>query len=78
MCLLITEMVFIDRYMCSFNLPEQAYLEQTDPIFPLYPLSSRKYSFQNLTQFSQGNNVLDAPAYNLDGFLYRGTYVSST
>jgi hypothetical protein len=57
--------------MCSFNLPEQAYLEQIEPISTLYSLSSTKSSFQNLTQFSQGNNVLDAPAYNIDGFLYR-------
>jgi hypothetical protein len=64
--------------MCSFILPEQAYLAQTEPICTLYPLSSRKYFFQNLTQFSQGINVLDAPAYNIDGFLYRDTYVSST
>jgi hypothetical protein len=27
-----------------------------------------KYSFQKLTQFSQGNNVLDAAASNIKGF----------
>jgi hypothetical protein len=26
-----------------------------------------------LTQLSQGNNVLDAPASNIDGFLWRAT-----
>jgi hypothetical protein len=30
-----------------------------------------KYSFQKLTQFSQGNNVLDAPPSNIDGFVSR-------
>jgi hypothetical protein len=64
--------------MFSFNLPEKTYLEETKPIFTLYPLRSTKYSFQNLTQFSQGINVLDAPTYNTDGFLYRDTSVSST
>jgi hypothetical protein len=38
----------------------------------------RKYSFQKLTQFTQGNNVLDAAASNTDGFVLRDTYVSST
>jgi hypothetical protein len=30
-----------------------------------------KYSFQKLTQFSQGNTVLDAAASNIDVFLER-------
>jgi hypothetical protein len=64
--------------MCFFNLTVQAYLEQTEPISTLNPLSSTKYSFQNLTQLSQGNYMLDAPAYNTDGFLYRDISVSST
>jgi hypothetical protein len=29
------------------------------------------YSFQNITQFSQGTNVQDAAASNMDGFLSR-------
>jgi hypothetical protein len=33
---------------------------------------------EKLTQFSLGNNALDAPAFNLDRFLYRGACVSST
>jgi hypothetical protein len=52
------------------QLPEQAYVEQTEPISTLCSISSTKISFQNLTLFSQGNNVLDAPAYNTNGFLY--------
>jgi hypothetical protein len=31
---------------------------------------------QKLSQFSQGNNVLDAPASNTDGFLLRDICVS--
>jgi hypothetical protein len=38
----------------------------------------RKYSSQKLTQVSQGNNVSDAAASNIDGFLWRDAYVSST
>jgi hypothetical protein len=30
-----------------------------------------------LTQFSQENNVLDAESYDIDGFLWRDTCVSS-
>jgi hypothetical protein len=38
----------------------------------------RIYSFQERTQFSQGNNVLDAEAPNIDVILWRDTCVSST
>jgi hypothetical protein len=38
----------------------------------------QKVSFQNQSQFSQGNNVLDASASTIDGFLWRDTCVSST
>jgi hypothetical protein len=55
--------------MYFFNLSEQAYLEQTEPVSTLKHISCWKYSFQKLTQFSQENNVLDAPASNNDGFL---------
>jgi hypothetical protein len=41
-------------------------------------LSCRKYSFEKLTQFSQGKNVPDVPASNTYGFLLRDTCVSST
>jgi hypothetical protein len=39
---------------------------------------SRKYSFQKVNEFSLGNNVLDAPVSNTDGFLSRDTCISST
>jgi hypothetical protein len=37
-----------------------------------------KYSFKNLTQFLQGNNMLDATASNSHWFLSRDICVSST
>jgi hypothetical protein len=38
----------------------------------------KKYSFPKLMQFTQENNVLGAPASNMDGFPLRNTCVSST
>jgi hypothetical protein len=64
--------------MCFFNSAELAYSEQAECISTLTNLHCRKYSFQKQTQFSQENNVLDAPAPKTDGFLSRGTCVSST
>jgi hypothetical protein len=64
--------------MCFFNSGEQAYLNQTELIANLKVLGFRKYSYPKLTQFSQANNVLDAPASNTDGFLSRNTCLSST
>jgi hypothetical protein len=55
--------------MCFFNSAEYACLEQRQPVSTLKNLSCRKYSFQKLTQLSQGNNVLDAPAYDTNDFL---------
>jgi hypothetical protein len=38
----------------------------------------RVYSFQKLTEFSQGHTVLDVAASKIDGFLWRDTCGSST
>jgi hypothetical protein len=54
--------------MCFFNLAEQAYLEQNVCFSTLKTLKGRLYSFQKLTQLSQGDKVVDTPASNLDGF----------
>jgi hypothetical protein len=54
--------------MSFFNLPQKAYLEQTEGITTLKHVSYRKYSFQKLTQSSQGNNLLHAHTSNTDGF----------
>jgi hypothetical protein len=69
---------FFQRYTCVINLLEYAYLEQNEPFSNLKVLMCRKNSFHKLTQFSQVNNVLDAPASNSDGFLLRDTCISTT
>jgi hypothetical protein len=38
----------------------------------------RIYSFQKLTQFSLGSNVIDTVAFNPDSFLSRDTCVPAT
>jgi hypothetical protein len=53
-------------------------VEQTELISTLKQLIWMMHFFQKLTQFSQRNNVLDAAATNIDGFLWRDTCVSST
>jgi hypothetical protein len=53
-------------------------VEQIEPISILKPMTYSKYSNQKLTQFSQGNNVLDAQVSNTDDFLSRDTCVPST
>jgi hypothetical protein len=53
-------------------------LEQSKPISTFKHLGSRKYSFQKLNWFSQGNNMLDAAASNIDDIFRRDTYISST
>jgi hypothetical protein len=54
--------------MCFFNLAGWACFEQTEHFSTLKTLICRKYTFQKLTQFLQGNNVLDAPASDTSGF----------
>jgi hypothetical protein len=41
-------------------------------------MTHRKYFLQILTQFSQGNNVLDAAGSNVDSFSGRDTCVASS
>jgi hypothetical protein len=58
--------------MFFFNLQNNVYFST------FRTQTGRQYSFQKLTQFSQGNNVLDAPHSNVGGFLSRNICVSST
>jgi hypothetical protein len=44
----------------------------------LVKLKLQEEFHQKPTQYSKGNNVLDAPASNTDGFNSRDTWVSST
>jgi hypothetical protein len=60
------------------QLTEMAYMEQNEPLSTLKILFCRKYFFQNLTIFTQVNNMVDATASNSNGFLWRDTCVSST
>jgi hypothetical protein len=67
---LLAQMVFFGENHVFLQLSaEYAYLCQRELISTLKNLSCRRYSFQKLTQFSQGNNVLDFPASNTDGSL---------
>jgi hypothetical protein len=69
---------FLSRgtYVSSNHLNMSIWSKQS--ISPLETPEFRKYSFQKLTQFSQGNNVLDALGSNTDGFLSSSSSVSST
>jgi hypothetical protein len=71
-------MVVFPEIHTFFISAEEVYLEQTDTISTLQHKRCWKCSFQNLTQFSQGNNVLGAPASNIDGFLSGDIFISST
>jgi hypothetical protein len=68
----------LSRDTCVSPIQQLAYLQQIETFSNLKNLSCRKYSFQNLSQFSQRNNFLDAAASNVGGFLWIDTCVSST
>jgi hypothetical protein len=53
-------------------------LEQTESISTSKTQNFRKFSFETLTQLSQGKKVIDGPAAKIDGFLSRDLCVSST
>jgi hypothetical protein len=55
--------------ICLFG-KKRAHIHLEKPTF-------RRYSFQKLTQFSQGNNVLDVLASTIHVFLWINTCVSS-
>jgi hypothetical protein len=77
MLLLLTQMVFIGKIHEFLQLC-WIIMFGTEPISTLKMLNCRKHSFLKLPQFSQGNNVLDAPSSNTDGILCRDIRVSST
>jgi hypothetical protein len=53
---------FREIQKCFFHSVERSYLEKREPISTLKLLHGTTYSFQQLTQLSQENSVLDAPA----------------
>jgi hypothetical protein len=69
---------YLKRYMCFFHLGEWPYLEQNEPLKTWKILICRKYSFQRVTEFSHGNNVLQTEASSIDGFLRRDICFTST
>jgi positive regulator of sigma E activity len=75
---LLTYMVSFGEIHVFLQLCRIAYLEQTEPVSTLKIVIFGKYSFQKLTQFSHGNNMLEALPFNTDGFLSSDTCVSST
>jgi hypothetical protein len=63
--------------MGFFNSAERAYFKQR-AYHHLENPKMQEVLLQKLTQFSQGNNVLEDAASNIDGFLWRDTSFSST
>jgi hypothetical protein len=63
--------------MCFFNLAEKSSLFKICPS-PPWKLWFAYAFLSKLTQFSQRNNVLDAPSSKKDGFISRDTCVSLT
>jgi hypothetical protein len=64
--------------MFFYNSAEKAIMEENECFSSLKILIGRQYSFQKLTQFSQGNKLPDACPPKFDGFLSRETRDSST
>jgi hypothetical protein len=50
-------------------------MKQNEHFPTLKTLISRKYSFQKLTEFSQGKDMLNAATSNLDFFLFLEVHV---
>jgi hypothetical protein len=62
-------MVFFGEIHVFLQLTKIFLFGTRKPIPSLKNLSCRRYSFQKLTEFSQGNNVLYGEANTIDGFL---------
>ena len=67
----LTIIVFFERYMCFLDSPEGAGLDENEPFSSLKTVGCGKYALQRSTQFSQGNNVLDAASCNFVAFRRR-------
>jgi hypothetical protein len=53
-------------------------MKQNEHFSTLKSTICKKYSFQKLTEFSQGKDVLNTAASNIHLLFCRGTYVSAT
>jgi hypothetical protein len=78
MFLNLTEMVFFGEIHVFLLSMEKTYMGQREPTCALRNVSFREYSLLKQTVFSLGNNVVNAPAPDTNGFLLRYTCVSSS
>jgi hypothetical protein len=62
--------ISLQRYMCFFYLGGETYLEQREGFSTLKNRSCWTYSFQKLSQFSQGIHVLDTTSSKRNVFNY--------
>jgi hypothetical protein len=69
--LLLTLILFLHVIQIFFNSIVGSYFALSWCSSHFKTMEARQYSFHKLTQFSQGNIVLDPPASNTDSFLTR-------
>jgi hypothetical protein len=58
MLMILTQISFLERYMCFQNSAVYAYMEQSETLSTLKNQSSGVYSVPKLIKFLQGNNWL--------------------
>jgi hypothetical protein len=69
---------FVSRGISVSSISWICWFVKNEPFWSLKTKICRMYSFQKVTQLSQGNNMLNAAASNIDGFLrQRNTNISS-
>jgi hypothetical protein len=71
MLLHLTHIVLLHKINVFLHFIWRGYFSWSEWFSHFKTLSDHKYSFHKLTQFSQGNKVLEPPASNIDGFLIR-------
>jgi hypothetical protein len=69
-------MVFFGEIHVVLLSAEKTHLEQRNTICALKTFSYTEYSLLKVTVFSLGNNVVDAPTPDTNGFLLRDACVS--
>jgi hypothetical protein len=57
---------FLPRDICVSSIQQNSCILNKLNVSPSLMWRARQYSFQKLTEFSLGNNVLDTPAFNTD------------
>jgi hypothetical protein len=78
MLLLITQMVFFQKIHMFLQLSCRALFGIKTAYLHIEKPKLQDIFLSKLTQFTQGNNVLEAAAYDTNGFLLRDTCVPST